>query len=38
MLDRGMTADEIAKVIESATPPEMGFDRWVASWCKNKKC
>jgi hypothetical protein len=38
MLDRGMTADEIAKVIESATPPEKGFDRWVASWGKNKKC
>ncbi|MEX2171014.1 MAG: hypothetical protein WD851_16970 [Pirellulales bacterium] len=37
MLDRGMTADEIAKVIESAAPPESGVDRWVASWGKNKK-
>ena len=38
MLDRGMTADDIAKVIESAAPPEGGVDRWIASWGKNKKC
>lgn len=38
MLDRGMTADEIAKIIESAAPPENGVDRWIASWCKHKKC
>ena len=38
MLDRGMTADDIAKVIESATPPESGVDRWIAGWGKNKKC
>jgi hypothetical protein len=38
MLDRGMSADEIAKVIESAAPPESGVDRWVASWGKHKKC
>ena len=37
MLDRGMTAEEIAQVIEAAPLPEGGFDRWVASWCKGKK-
>jgi len=37
MLDRGMSADEIAKVIDSATPPEDGFGRWVATWGKNRK-
>src|SRR5712675_1442247 len=35
MLDRGMSADEIAKVIESAPLPEDGFGRWVASLGKN---
>ena len=35
MLDRGMTADEVAKVIESSTPQD-GLDRWVASWGKRK--
>jgi hypothetical protein len=34
MLDRGMSADEVAKVIEAAPPPEGGFDRWMASWGK----
>ena len=32
MLDRGMTADEIQKVIEAT--PQSGFDRWMRSWCK----
>jgi hypothetical protein len=36
MLDRGMTADEIVKVIESAAPPEDATGRWIASWCKKK--
>ena len=34
MLDRGMSAEEIERVIE-ATPKE-GIDRWIASWKKNK--
>jgi hypothetical protein len=36
MLDRGMTADEIVKVIESAAPPEDATGRWIASWCKKR--
>jgi len=34
MLDRGMSADEIAKVIESARPPEDALGRLAANWCK----
>jgi len=34
MLDRGMTADEIAQVIETAAPPEDATERWIASWGK----
>jgi hypothetical protein len=34
MLDRGMTAEEIQKVIEAT--PQNGFDRWIGSWCKKK--
>jgi hypothetical protein len=34
MLDRGMTADEIQKVIEAT--PQNGFDRWMGSWCKKR--
>lgn len=34
MLDRGMSAEEIEKVIEAA--PRSGFDRWVSDWCKKK--
>ena len=37
MLDRGMSADEIAQVIESATPPEDGFGRWLAARGKQKR-
>ena len=36
MLDRGMSAEEIVKVIESASPPEDAAGRWVASWCRKK--
>lgn len=36
MLDRGMSADEIVKVVEAAPPPEDATGRWVASWCKKK--
>lgn len=32
MLDRGMTAEEVQKVIEAA--PRSGLDRWMTSWCK----
>jgi hypothetical protein len=34
MLDRGMSADEIVKVIESARPPEDALGRLAANWCK----
>src|SRR6478609_3044179 len=34
MIERGMSADEIAKVIEAAMPPEDGVQRWIASWGK----
>lgn len=37
MLDRGMSADEIAKIIEAASPPEDGTQRWIASWAKKSK-
>ncbi len=36
MLDRGMSADEIVKVIEAASPPENPTARWLDSWCKKK--
>jgi hypothetical protein len=36
MIERGMTADEIAKIIESASPPEDATQRWIASWAKKK--
>jgi hypothetical protein len=36
MLDRGMSADEIAKIIESAMPPEDACERVIASWAKKK--
>jgi hypothetical protein len=37
MLERGMSADEIAKIIEAASPPEDATQRWIASWAKCKK-
>jgi hypothetical protein len=36
MIERGMSADEIAKVIEAAAPLEDGTQRWIASWGKPK--
>ena len=36
MIERGMSADEIAKVIEATAPPEDGTQRWIASWGKPK--
>jgi hypothetical protein len=36
MLDRGMSVDEIVKLIEAAAPPEDAAGRWIASWCKHK--
>jgi hypothetical protein len=36
MIDRGMSADEIAKIIESATPPEDATQRLIASWASKK--
>ena len=37
MIDRGMTADEIVKVIEAAPPLEDGTQRWIASWGRRKR-
>jgi hypothetical protein len=37
MIERGMTADEITKIIESISPPEDATQRWIASWAKSKK-
>jgi hypothetical protein len=37
MLDRGMSVDEIVKVIEAAAPPEDAAGRWIASWGKSGK-
>ena len=36
MLDRGMSAEDITKIIETAAPPEDATERWIASWCKKK--
>lgn len=33
LIDRGASAEEIAKIIE-CTAPKDGLDRWVASWGK----
>ncbi|MEX2092101.1 MAG: hypothetical protein WD971_05460 [Pirellulales bacterium] len=35
MLDRGMSADEIARVVESS-PPDSFLDRWAAAQGKKK--
>ncbi len=37
MIERGMSADEITKIIESAPPPEDATQRWIASLAKPKK-
>jgi hypothetical protein len=37
MLDRGMSADEIVKVIESSAPSEDVYARAVDAWGKRKK-
>jgi hypothetical protein len=38
MIERGMSAEEIAKVIECAPPLEDATSRWIASWAeKNRK-
>jgi hypothetical protein len=37
MLDRGMSADEISKVIEATPLPEDGVQRWIASWGGKKR-
>jgi len=37
MIERGMSADEITKIIEAASPPEDATQRWIASWAKSKK-
>lgn len=36
MIERGLTADEITKIIEAASPPEDATQRWIASWAKKK--
>jgi hypothetical protein len=37
MIERGMSADEITKIIEAVSPPEDATQRWIASWAKAKK-
>lgn len=37
MLDRGMSVDEVVKVIEAVSPPEDAAGRWIASWCKGRR-
>ncbi len=37
MLDRGMSVDEVVKVIEAVSPPEDAAGRWIASWCRGRK-
>ena len=37
MIERGMSAEEITKIIEAATPPEDATQRWIASWANKKK-
>ena len=37
MIERGLSADEITKIIEAAMPPEDATQRWIASWAKTKK-
>ena len=37
LLDRGMSADEIVKIIESAPQPEDATERWIASWARCRK-
>lgn len=36
MIERGMSADEITKILEAASPLEDGTQRWIASWGKSK--
>lgn len=36
MLDRGMSAHEVATVIGAALPPEDAVGRWVNTWCNKK--
>lgn len=36
MIERGMSADEITKILEAASPPEDATQRWIASWAKKK--
>jgi hypothetical protein len=35
MLDRGLPADEITRIVESS-PPKDALDRWIACWGKKK--
>jgi hypothetical protein len=37
MIDRGMSANDIATIIEASAPPEDGTQRWIASWGKRSK-
>jgi hypothetical protein len=37
LLDRGMSVDEVTKIIETVAPPEDATERWIASWCSKKK-
>ena len=37
MLDQGLSAEDIEKVIEAMPPPEDGIGRWIDSWSKKRK-
>lgn len=37
LLDRGMTAEEVARVVESS-PPNDFLDRWAKARAANKRC
>ena len=37
MIERGMSAEEIVKVIECAPPLEDATQRWIASWADTNK-
>jgi len=37
LVDRGMSAEEIAQIIEAGSSPDDATARWIASWGRGKK-
>jgi hypothetical protein len=37
MIERGLSADEITKIVEAEPPLEDAGQRWIASWAKARK-